>query len=306
MIWGCSSDHAEAPASPLEWDFSTDFIRITHGGNPVLTYALTPQLPEGEPEYYRRSGFIHPAYSPAGKVITDDFPVGHAHQHGIFSAWVNTDFRGEFHDFWNQQKKTGTAEHLSVLDTLRTDSSLILRFRLQQRSLQFGPVIQEDWTLEVYDRADPYVWDLTSEQLNVSQDTLFIKDHLYGGLGVRGNRRWNEADSLHFTGSASFLTSEGMERDSANHSRPLWTAIYGSIEGETAGLAVIPAATNFRHPVPVRVHPQMPYLAVAPMVGQAFTIAPGERYNSQYRFLVFDGPPPVDMLNRETASFLGR
>ena len=38
--------------------------------------------------------------------MTDDFPPDHAHQHGLFFAWVSTSFDGHDVDFWNQSKKS--------------------------------------------------------------------------------------------------------------------------------------------------------------------------------------------------------
>ena len=83
---------------------------------PLLFYHTKDAMPPVDsPAYYRRSGFIHPLYSPSGSILTDDFPADHAHQHGIFMTWVNTTFRGQFLDFWNQHKKTGTVEHVEVI-----------------------------------------------------------------------------------------------------------------------------------------------------------------------------------------------
>src|SRR5687767_13653886 len=70
---------------------------------PVFFYHTAQAMPPADsPAFYRRSGFIHPLYSPAGQVMTDDFPVGHVHQHAIFSAWTSTRFRNTPVDFWNQ------------------------------------------------------------------------------------------------------------------------------------------------------------------------------------------------------------
>ena len=82
---------------------------------PVFFYHTSEAMPPPDsPSYYKRSGFIHPLYSPSGKVVTDDFPVGHAHQHAIFMAWTSTMFRNSAVDFWNQQSKKGTVEHTEV------------------------------------------------------------------------------------------------------------------------------------------------------------------------------------------------
>ncbi|MCP9237446.1 PmoA family protein [Lewinella sp. JB7] len=294
------------PAGPRVLVGDTE-IRISVQGRPILSYQLAEQLEEPDegdtlPAYYRRSGFIDPVYSPAGRLITDAFPVGHSHQHGIFMAWTSTRFRGEDIDFWNQQDRTGTAKHLEVLEIIDSAGVVGFRSRLQQISMKYGPILQEDWRVRVYGSTSPYVWDLRSEQTNVTDDTLFLEKYTYGGLGVRGSAEWNEADSLMYRAPARFLTSEGRERSTANHTRPEWTAIFGPLDGSeedgTAGVAVFPHPDNFRSPQFVRVHPEMPYFSVTPVAEEGFFIPPGGTYVSRYRFVVFDGEAANAKLDR--------
>ncbi|WP_420458787.1 PmoA family protein [Neolewinella sp.] len=270
---------------------TADSLRITIAGRPVLTYHLTERLPGGVAPYYARSGFIHPVYSPGGQVVTDDFPAGHAHQHGIFTAWTKTHFRGRPLDFWNQQEELATVRHAELLETYTTDGLAGFRTRLQHVSLADGVVLEEEWHLRVHADRSPYRFDLRSVQTNVTDDTLFLERHIYGGLGVRGHRQWNRADSLHYRAEASFLTDEGLTRLAANHSRPAWLAMYGAVDGGTVGLRVFPDSANFRAPQFVRVHPEMPYFSVTPVVEEGFFIPPGGTYEQWYRFEVFDGTP---------------
>ena len=284
-------------------------VRVTNHARPVLEYVLDAPLPAGAAAHYARSGFIDSVYSPGGHLVTDDFPVGHTHQHGIFTAWTSTTFRGEHLDFWNQHQGTGTARHAELLEVLDSGRVVGFRARLEQVSLADGPVLSEDWRVRVYASAEPYVFDLRSAQTNVTEDTLYLDRYTYGGLGVRGSAEWNAADSLRFREPAYFLTSAGDFRDAANHTRPEWTAMYGRLSGEsdgTAGLAVFPHPDNFRAPQYVRVHPDMPYLSVTPVVEEGFAIAPGETYVARYRFVVFDGEPAgVDLADYGWARFTG-
>jgi hypothetical protein len=276
----------------LRLERTEDSLHVTLAGRPVLTYHLTERLPAGKPPHYARSGFIHPVYSPGGRVVTDDFPAGHAHQHGIFTAWTKTRFRGRPLDFWNQQKGLATVRHAELLETYTTDSLVGFRVRLEHLSLEDGVVLEDEWHVRVFADREAYHFDLRSVQTNVTDDTLFLERHLYGGLGVRGSRQWNGADSAHYVGAARFLTSAGLARDSANHTRPDWLVMYGPIDGDTAGLRITPDPANFRAPQFVRVHPEMPYFSVTPVVEEGFFIPPGGRYEQRYRFVVFAGVPP--------------
>ncbi len=292
---GAVRDHDGISLHALE-----DGLTIRVDGRAVLTYAIAPQLPQYRfadslPEHYTRSGFIHPVYSPDGHTVTDDFPVGHSHQHGIFTAWTSSTFRGAPIDFWNQHKELGTVRHVEMLETFDTAGMAGFRARLEHVSLEHGPILSEDWHVRVYDHSAPYVWDLRSEQTNVTDDTLYLNPYTYGGLGIRGSAEWNTADTAAFYGEARFLTSAGRDRETSNHTRPEWTAIYGPLTAKdgtaAAGLAVVPHPENFRAPQFVRVHPDMPYLSVTPVVEEGFSIPPGGTYVSRYRFVVFDGEP---------------
>ncbi len=277
----------------LRLEQTEDYVRIAHGDQPVLNYWLTPQLPTDTEEHYTRSGFIHPVWNPGGAVVTDDFPRGHTHQHGFFTAWTNTTFRDSFVDFWNTHKELATVKHVQLLETTQQDGTVGFKARLVHQSLvpQEVTVLREDLTVRVHDRTAPFVWDVRSEQTNVTEDTLFLNKHLYGGLGLRGSKYWNAADSAYFLSPANFLTSDGLTGAAANHTRPEWTAIYGELPNGDGGLAILPHPENFRWPVPVRTHPTMPYFSVSPVVTEGFLLAPGQTYLSRYRVVVFAGKP---------------
>ncbi|MEM1356798.1 MAG: PmoA family protein [Bacteroidota bacterium] len=296
FLVSCGRAPENSSVGDLRLDHVSDYLRVYNGDQAVLTYWLRPQRPDTLPEHYTRSGFIHPVHSPAGQVVTDGFPAGYAHQHGIFSAWTNTTFRDSFVDFWNQHKGLGTVEHVELLEKQDQDGFVGFKTRLEQRSLAHGVVLSEEWTVRVHARNDVFVWDLRSEQTNVSEDTLFLNKHIYGGFGFRGSKQWNPTDSLVFKGPAQFLTSQGFGVDSANHTRPEWTAIYGDQLLGKAGFAVLPHPENFRWPQPVRVHPTLPYFSVSPVVEEGFVIAPGETYLSRFRVVVFDGEPDAEVL----------
>ncbi|PHN05562.1 DUF6807 domain-containing protein [Flavilitoribacter nigricans] len=274
-------------------------LDISSAGHPVLTYnTATLSPPEGLPDYYQRSGFIHPFYSPSGKVLTDGFPAGHTHQHGIFFAWVNTTYRGDFTDFWNQQKETGTVAFRELTTSESGPVFAYFQSRHEAISLQHGPVLDETWDVKTYAIPDYHVIDLTTTQQIIGKDTLFINKYHYGGMGIRLAAEWNEVDSTRYTGPMQVLTSKGVtNRDSANHSRPNWTAVYGQIDGSVSGVAMFDHPSNFRHPQPVRVHPSMPYFVQTPMLEAAFEQVPGETYSYTYRILSFDGEPDAAQLD---------
>ncbi|MEM7510074.1 MAG: PmoA family protein [Bacteroidota bacterium] len=296
QILGESS--ASAPAKSIRWE-QTDSTLTAISDGPILRFAsaiLTPT--EDLPAYYARGGFLHPVYSPSGKVITDDFPAGHSHQHGIFFAWTRSYLGGEEMDFWNQHKQTADVRFEGMNQVEEFHQLLRLTSSQTYLSMKKGPVLEEVLSLQVYPNPSFHMWDIEVFQTNISSDTLHIDKYTYGGLGVRGSKYWNHEDSVHFEADALFLTSEGKDRRDANHTRPEWTAIYGPIDSDTLGLAVFDHPENSRYPQPARVHPEMPYFSISPQVPGSFSIPPDATYRMKFRMVSFDGMPDKDLLNK--------
>lgn len=272
-------------------------VEVRYGSKPIFFYQAETAFPaEGLPDYYKRSGMIHPLYSPAGQVLTDDFPTGHVHQHAIFNAWVNTMFKGEKVDFWNQHQGTGTVEHVDILETDQGELTATLRTKLSHISLKHGEVLEEEWEIKVYPTEEYFMFDLFSEQINTSQDTLYIVEYHYGGMGIRGSKEWNIVDSVNYTNDWKILTSEGKTNADANHTKASWVSAHGLVEGETAGVTVFGFPDNFRYPQIARVHPTMPYWVYSPMFEGEFYIAPGEKFYNKVRYYVHQGEPDMNVL----------
>lgn len=265
-------------------------IEVLSESQPVLKYQTEVASPPGGlPDYYKRSGMIHPLYSPGGQIITDAFPAGHTHHHAIFNAWVNTKYKGEKVDFWNQHSETGTVEHVDLNTAEAGHSAAIIESHLRHLSLKYGEVLAEKWTIMVYPTDDYFLFDLISEQTNTSNDTLFILEYHYGGMGFRGSKEWNKVDSTHFTNTWEILTSEGFSNENANHTHASWVTASGKVDGQKTSVTVFGFPENFRSPQAIRVHPSMPYWVYAPMVDGEFYIAPGASYKSKFRYYVPNG-----------------
>ena len=290
--------------SAMKADSSAGAVQLSSKGKPVLAYQVQTRLPANTAASYARSGFVHPLYSPAGKILTDDFPLGHTHQHAMFTAWTSTTFRGKPHDFWNQMKEQTTVAHQTVSATVSGPVMAGLTARLAHNSVLFGQVLDETWELRVYPGGEGYyVVDLFSDQANISSDTFYLDAYHYGGFGLRGSATWNESDHERFISMAQFLTSEGMPRAAADHTRPRWTAIYGDFETGQGGVAVMDHPSNLRFPQYIRVHPHMPYFSQTPVVGEGYALAPGAHLKAQYRLMLFDGAPDVTLLERAWESW---
>lgn len=289
----------------IEINVNDSALTVAIGHQPVLVYNTAIKLEQGIQKYYQRSGFIHPAYSPAGQILTDDFPEGHRHQHGIFFAWVNTIFQQNKADFWNQQHQTGTI----LFDSLISYRSgpVFAEFITRQRHIALQgtdtvPVLSEQWTLRVYNLTDYFMWDIQVLQENISDSTLSILPYHYGGMAFRGSAEWNDTTAIEGVeltgpGEGGFLTSEGKSRIGGNHTRPQWVSMFGKVNEIPVNMTVIQSQTNPGAPHHVRIHPTMPYFCYVPVVEDGFEMNPGDLYKSSYRVLVFNDLSDTTLIN---------
>ncbi|MDA0347751.1 MAG: PmoA family protein [Verrucomicrobia bacterium] len=283
---------------------TAEAVHVFVSDSPVLTYNTeTVQPPAGMDKNYARSGFIHPLYSPAGKVLTDAFPVGHVHQHAIFNAWTQTTFHHEVVDFWNQLGGTGTVKH-TKLGTVKDNS---FEAYLQQVSVKQGPAIDEEWEVKVRDSSDPFIIDIEIEQECATENEVYLHPYHYGGFAFRGSAHWSPEDEAHYEGSMKILTGQGVSSiEESNHTRPKWVAVYGTIDRAQAGFVIMDHPSNFRYPQPVRVHPKMPYFVFSPVIEGSFILKPGFTYTAQYRIVTFDGVPAADTIEKWYKAYIGK
>lgn len=266
-------------------------ITILNGESIVLVYNKVPTADAAKNDpAYTRSGYIHPIYTPTGKMVTDDFAPDHPHQHGLFFAWTKTSYEGRAPEFWNEKKEAGKIHYEETVELIEEEprAGFVVRHRWEDLTAPGGPkpVLMETWEVRVSAQKRAYCIDLISTQEVIGESPLTIGKYHYGGMAFRGSRQWmGEEDSL-------METSEGLGRTKGNHTRPTWVKMSGLIDGQPCGIVAGQNQQNFRFPQWVRLHPAKPYFVFAPMVEEAFTIEPGEKYVGKFNYLVFDGEEP--------------
>ena len=325
---GLATAHAEDTAATVRCLESEDAITVSIGGQQVLRYnKAVRKSPAGIDAVYRRSGHIHPVYTPAGKELSGDFPADHPHQHALFFPWTNATFEGRDLDFWNQKAETGRISHAKVLRVASGDKFGEFTVELLHEDLTAPDgaraVLRETRTVRVYNQAEPFLFDIRSEQRCASKSPLTVNKFHYGGMAIRGNDQWFSASARDAYAAwqkarkadattplpaievmrHGFLTSEGEGQYEGNHSRPRWVDMFGPLDGQTCGIAVLCHPQNFRAPQPVRLHPHKPYFCFAPMVLGDFQIEPGQSYVSRYRYVVHSGEPDAAAIDAEWKRF---
>ncbi len=81
LVAGCTT--SPAPLSRVSISTRADGVAFEEAGRPVLFYRTRADA--GREPW--RVNYIHPLYSVAGAVLTEDAPVDHIHQRGLYWAW---------------------------------------------------------------------------------------------------------------------------------------------------------------------------------------------------------------------------
>jgi hypothetical protein len=153
-------------------------------------FACAQSRPGEHRPSFLRAGYIHPVFTPSGRIVTDDYPDDHPHQHGIFFAWTKTEFEGRHPDFWNMGDGTGAVELEKIEEVHSGAEKATFKARLRHVDLS-GPqrktALNELWEVTVY-RAVPrmarYVmFDIVSTQECASASPLILPDYRYGESG---------------------------------------------------------------------------------------------------------------------------
>ena len=288
---------ASVLAQELRIEQSDQAIAVLRGDKPILVYNIqAPAAPEGIDKVYERSGFLHPVTTPGGQVVTAAYPADHAHQSGLFAAWVKTKYQDRAIDFWNLAGKTGRVVHEKVIGTKKLDDgSVSFQVDLLHRIVQepVVDVLREHWTVTVRPTDGTYyAFDLETTQEAITDVPLIVEKYHYGGVAYRGNVRWllpgDGGKDKQEREANTIVNSSGQDRIEGNHGHVNWVSISGELNGKPSGLAMLSHPRNFRAPQAARLNPTKPYFVYSPCVDGEFQIDRQHPYHAQYRFLITD------------------
>jgi hypothetical protein len=285
-----------------------DGVTMSIDGREVLNYR-TDKKRKPRPEIsddILSAGYLHPVRSPSGAIVTGDYPANHPHHHGIWTPYTKAIFQGRTTDFWNMQNKKGRVDGAGygfgslfgkpgdacpVYEKLDAMTGMVDLTGPKETT-----ALWDSWSLLLYDIPDApkpmHVFDLTTEQACATNDPLELPQYHYGSFGLRGPEAWDGKDG------ARFLTSEGItDRKKGDGTRARWCYLGGKTSAGLSGTAVLGFPDNFRFPMPLRLHPDMPYFSIVPQKLGPFSIEPGKPYVTRYRFVVTDGEPDAKLFD---------
>ncbi len=261
---------------------------------PLLRYNFeTVFPPEGVNELYKRSGFIHPFWTPAGKELTRIQPPDHYHHYGLWNPWTRVEFKGEVYDLWNIADNQGTVRFANFIS--RENGTVYTEFKALHEHVVHEKegkevVLNEVQGVRIFQQEkneEAYIADI-SIMLNCATDNeVILKKYRYGGLGWRATEKWHK-------GNSETITSEGKNRVEADGSLARWCILQGELDEGYGAVLMMSYPTNYNHPEPLRIWPEDMYdrgdvfANFSPTKDKDWQLEPGKTYHLNYRFFVSD------------------
>lgn len=258
-------------------------LTLLEGDTPVLAYNFGMQLPEGVPERYRRSSYVHPIWDLSGTIITDDFPEDHYHHRGLSWMWPRVKVGEQTYDLWHIQGVRQIFEEWLAREVGPVCATIGVRNSWQ---LTNGQKIMEErvWIRAFKATENGRAIDvrLTLEALEQPVQLLGQSNQNkgYGGLSFRFAPREETV----------IVTSEGLQESDSDHKHVPWADESGKFRGSErfSGVAIFqhednpdfPAAWTLRH---------YGFLGVAWPGNEGVTIRPGEPVTLRYRIWIHRG-----------------
>jgi len=292
-------ENTQATQPSMTASINADTITLGAKGKNILSYYYAiHDIPNRVSHLYKRSGFIHPLWSPAGNIMTCIQPSDHYHHYGIWNPWTKTKVEGSEVDFWNLAKGQGTVRFAGVLSTI--SGPVYAGYKVRQEHVVLKPkpkvAINELSDVRAYTGKinGKSVWliDYTSILNGALETPINLEAYRYGGgIGYRATEKWNRDNSY-------VLTSEGKTRKDSDGSFARWCDIRGSFgdSNNTSGIAFFSHPANRKHPEPVRLWPPdvsdgngAIFFNFCPIKIEAWKIEPQKQYSLRYRLIVYDG-----------------
>ncbi len=271
-------------------------LTLHKGSNNLLRYVYrTVYPPQGTDTSYKRSGFIHPLWSPGGKELTRIQPPDHYHHYGIWNPWTQVEYKGEVIDFWNINSKQGTVRFSKFISIVTgpvySEFSALHEHVIFRKQNKEEVALNELHTVRVYPQQkgqDFFIVDFNFRMNCATESPFKILEYRYAGIGWRTTEKWDNKNSI-------VLTSEGKTRKDSDGSKARWCIVEGAIDEDYAGVVMMSFPTNYNYPEPLRIWPENQYnrgdmfANFCPTKDMDWLLEPGKVYSLTYRFLVYNG-----------------
>ncbi|MDR3251618.1 MAG: PmoA family protein [Tannerella sp.] len=282
-----------SPDAAMQVENTQKALVLKKDGKPVLQYNHAyAEPPAGVDAAYRRSGFIHPAWSPAGNVLTNIQPKDHYHHFGIWNPWTHVVYDGKLYDLWNIGDKQGTVRAGDIKGT--EQGAVFSGYDAALDHVIFTPegekvIMEELWKVKTWNIPDAFLWDFESHLHPSTSLPVLLEAYRYAGFGYRATPEWTKDN-------CEMMTSEGKTRQETDGTSARWIYITGETETGRSGLLFMGHPQNRNAPEPLRIWDENAnggrgdaFINFAPTKNEDWLLNAGEHYVLRYRVLSYEG-----------------
>ncbi|WP_160150067.1 PmoA family protein [Parabacteroides sp. Marseille-P3160] len=279
--------------NPMDVEDTHKALILKRNGKNILQYNYVwMDPPEGVDKSFGRSGFIHPAYTPSGYILTRIQPKDHYHHYGIWNPWTHVLYDGTMYDLWNLGDKKGTVRARKIEKIYKGEV-----FSGYEASLDhyiFSTVgekiiMDELWNVKAWNTPGGFLWDFESTLHPSTVLPIILKEYRYAGFSFRATEDWTKDN-------CEMLTSEGYERPEIDGTTARWIYVNGNTKQGRSGLLFLSNPHNYNSPEPLRIWNEKAnggrgdaFINFAPTKNKDWTLLPGKQYKLRYRVLTYDG-----------------
>jgi putative heme-binding domain-containing protein len=235
--------------------------------------------------------YLHPLRDASGHtVLTQDRPVDHPWQHGIFTGF----HRVNGFNYWKEDE--GRQRFVRLLDLQEESDRASWRSLTELVAPDGHTVLEEEQAIIVYAPESPDAYRIDFKLL------LRAKDHdvKFGQFGVGGlavRMPWEKTSP-----PAVHLNANGLHGRDCEQKRSAWCSVERQFGSQVYGIAVFDHPSNQNHPSGWRVDEQGLINPAISLTGD-WTLAARKERQYCYRLLVHRGPADAVMLGRQFQIF---
>jgi hypothetical protein len=277
-------------------------LLLKKDGKNILQYNYAHvEPPAGVDKAYGRSGFIHPAYSPDGNILTTIQPKDHRHHFGIWNPWTHVIYDGTLYDLWNLGDKQGTVRATGI--EAQYQGAVFAGYDARLDHLIFTAdkekkIMDECWKIKAWNVSGGFLWDFESHLSPSTALPVLLKEYRYAGFGYRATEEWTKENS-------EMVSSEGKTRQQIDGTTGRWIYVTGATATGRSGLLFLGHPDNYNHPEPFRIWDENAndgrgdvFINFAPTKNKDWELGPYKQYVLKYRVLSYEGEMTKERADR--------
>ena len=232
--------------------------------------------------------YIHPFWTPDGRIITYDAPADHVHHRGLSIGWPDVSGVDFWAEVWSPKGRRGRiATRKLTTDVLPAGEARIQEFNDWQT--QDGDTLlreERTWTF-LPPRGNLQLADVEMNLTAVAEQVVFGSDlekpREYHGLTLR----------MGPFEQPRFFNSAGDVGDEQCHGKPAkWCALSGIQAGRPVTAAILDHPSNDSHPTQFFVLGRgMQFISSSPNFAKPRVLKSGETWRLRYRVVAAGAPP---------------